>query len=106
MSEFVELDAPKKGVTDEGGYKVLLQLQEWYQARIDKINWMELKLKNGASLTLNDSEVEDPQFIRGFRSGLLIAVELMGSLPIKLGEPTFLDDEEVDDDLTDSDLDE
>lgn len=97
MSEFVDLEAPKSGVTDKEGYKVLLQLQEWYQARIDQINFMELKLKNGAGLTLGDSVVMDPQFIKGFRSGLLIAVSVMGSLPIKLGEPTFLDDEGEDD---------
>lgn len=77
-------DRVENAIVNEDAANMILQLETWYQARIDRLR--EIGKSDVQELQVGDVTTSDPQFIRGFKAGLLVSINVMGEFPIGFSE--------------------
>ncbi len=69
---------------NEDAANIILQLETWSQARIDRLR--EIGKSDVEELHVGDVKISDPEFISGFKAGLLISINVMGDFPVSISE--------------------
>lgn len=76
------------GTLDEEAAKVISQLIAWHGGRVDTLketmNTKVIRLQGGEGE--EDTTIDDPQVISGYKLGIQTALMMVGELPITLSE--------------------
>ena len=78
----LDLEPAKTACINEDAAKIIMQLEEWFESRTDKLQ--EIARCKTDKIRINGSENSNPDFINGFKAGLLISAEIMGKFPVNV----------------------
>ncbi|MCH1926896.1 hypothetical protein L9G74_18930 [Shewanella sp. C32] len=80
----LDLTREDSAFVNEQAAKVVMQLQEWFNARRDHLTG--IAQHDAEVIKIGDKEIDDPEFISGFRFGLKFAMHFFGEMPISIDD--------------------
>lgn len=71
---------------------MILRVEAYYENKLTQIDQLIDYTKTAGVVKLNDTEIDNPDIIKGMRIGLMLAKNQIGEFPLKIEDPD--DDEE------------
>lgn len=78
----LDLEPAESACINEDAAKIFMQLEAWFESRTDKLQ--EIAKNDVETIRINDTESSNPDFINGFKAGLITAVQVMGKFPVNV----------------------
>ena len=78
----LDIERAESAYINEDAANIIMQLEAWFESRTDKLQ--EIAKKDIDKIRINGVENNNPDFINGFKAGLIAAVEVMGKLPVNI----------------------
>ncbi|AMO58150.1 hypothetical protein GZ77_20665 [Endozoicomonas montiporae] len=78
----LDLESVEEASINEDAAKIIMQLEAWFESRTDKLQ--EIARSQPDTVKINDFENSNPDFINGFKAGLVAAVEVMRKFPVNV----------------------
>ena len=78
----IDIEPAESACINEDAAKIIMQLEAWFEARTDKLQ--EIARCDTDKIKINEFENNNPDFINGFKAGLLASVEVMGKFPVNV----------------------
>ena len=73
-------------------YNLIRRVETYYESKITQIDQLIDYMKKADVVQLNDTEIDNPDIIKGMQIGLMLAKNQIGEFPLKIEDPD--DDEE------------
>ncbi len=80
----LDLEPLESACINEDAAKIIMQLEAWFESRTDQLQ--EIARCETDKIRINDLETSNPEFINGFKAGLLASVEVMGEFPVNVSD--------------------
>ena len=78
----LDIEPVESACINEDAAKIIIQLEAWFEARTDKLQ--EIARCDPDTIRVNDVENSNPDFISGFKAGLLTSIEVIGKFPVNV----------------------
>lgn len=76
----LDLEPAESASVNEDAAKIIMQIEAWFESRTDMLQ--EIAKNDAGKIQINGVENDNPDFIRGFKAGLVAAVHTMGKFPV------------------------
>ncbi len=78
----LNIERSESAHVNEDAANIIIQLEAWFESRTDKLQ--EIAKNDVDTIRINDTENNNPDFINGFKAGLITAVQVMGEFPVNV----------------------
>ena len=83
MLDNVDLEPVQSTNIDDDTANIIMQLQEWFNAKTDQLN-MILNLPDKAVIKLGNLDIEGDHDKKMFKAGVLASLSIIGKFPVTM----------------------
>ena len=83
MLDSLDLERVESANIDADTANIIMQLQEWFNAKTDQLN-MVLDIPDNTVIVLNDFKIEDDHDKKMFKAGVVASLSIIGKFPVTM----------------------